>query len=89
MGRSVSCKGLLHFQGKPKKNTSKAAHLNGKIGEVRDVDMKEKEDGSKYFDKDNDRCVVHFEDKSLKPVRVKATNLRVVFDLPAATAVDN
>ena len=67
----------------------KAAHLNGKIGEVRDVDMKEKEDGSKYFDKDTDRCVVHFEDKSLKPVRVKAANLRVVFDLPAATAVDN
>ena len=60
----------------------KAAHLNGKIGEVRKFDVKEKEDGRKYFDKDVDRCVVHFEDEGLKPVSVKATNLRVVFDLP-------
>jgi len=60
----------------------KAAHLNGKIGEVRDFDVKEKEDGKKGFDKDVDRCVVHFEDEGLKPVSVKANNLRVVFDLP-------
>ena len=60
----------------------KAAHLNGKIGEVREFDTKKKEDGRKYFDKDVDRCVVYFEDEGLKPVRVKATNLRVVFDLP-------
>jgi hypothetical protein len=60
----------------------KASHLNGKIGEVRDFDVKEKEDGRKGFDKDIDRCVVHFEDEGLKPVSVKANNLRVVFDLP-------
>jgi hypothetical protein len=60
----------------------KAAHLNGKIGEVRKFDTKEKEDGRKYFDKDVDRCVVYFEDEGLKPVSVKATNLRVVFNLP-------
>lgn len=60
----------------------KAAHLNGKIGEVRNFDTTKKEDGRKYFDKDVDRCVVYFEDKGLKPVSVKTTNLRVVFDLP-------
>ncbi len=60
----------------------KAAHLNGKMGEVRKFDSKVKEDGRKYFDKDVDRCVVYFEDEGLKPVSVKATNLRVVFDLP-------
>jgi hypothetical protein len=49
---------------------------------VRKFDTKEKEDGRKYFDKDVDRCVVYFEDEGLKPVSVKATNLRVVFDLP-------
>ncbi|KAK1740089.1 hypothetical protein QTG54_009039 [Skeletonema marinoi] len=48
-GTPVICHGL-----------QKAAHLNGKIGDVRDLDVKEKEDGSKYFDKDIDRCVVHF-----------------------------
>eukprot|EP00984_Skeletonema_dohrnii_P012141 scaffold4883_cov120-Skeletonema_dohrnii-CCMP3373.AAC.1 len=73
LGTPVICHGL-----------QKAAHLNGMIGDVRDLDVKEKQDGSKYFDKEIDRCVVHFEDKSLKPVKVKATNLRVVFDLPNA-----
>eukprot|EP00985_Skeletonema_marinoi_P023698 scaffold15916_cov67-Skeletonema_marinoi.AAC.2 len=76
-GTPVVCHGL-----------QKAAHLNGKIGDVWDIDVKEKEDGSKYFDVDTDRCVVHFEDKSLNlaPVKVKATNLRVVFDLPNPNA---
>ena len=69
----MSCHGL-----------KKAAHLNGEIDDVRDIDMKKKEDGSKYFDIDIDRCVVHFEDKNLAPVpvpvKVKTTNLCVVFD---------
>jgi hypothetical protein len=48
----------------------KAAHLNGKIGDVRD------------YCQSTDRYVVHLEDKGLKPVRAKHGNLRVVFDLP-------
>jgi len=69
-GTPVVCHGLQN-----------SAHLNGKIGDVRNLDVKEKEDGSKYFDKDIDRCVVYFEDRSLAPVKVKAKNLRVLFDL--------
>eukprot|EP00984_Skeletonema_dohrnii_P001534 scaffold486_cov148-Skeletonema_dohrnii-CCMP3373.AAC.15 len=47
----------------------KAAHLNGEIGDVRE------------FCQSTDRCVVHLEDKGLKPVKVKHENLRIVFDL--------
>ena len=47
----------------------KAAHLNGEIGDVRE------------FCQSTDRCVVHLEDKGLKPVKVKPENLRIVFDL--------
>eukprot|EP00985_Skeletonema_marinoi_P019989 scaffold11655_cov133-Skeletonema_marinoi.AAC.4 len=48
----------------------KAAHLNGEIGDVRE------------FCQSTDRCVVHLEDKDLKPVKVKHENLRIVFDVP-------
>ena len=78
--------GIIPFVGTPVvcHGLQKATHLNGMIGDVRDIDVKEKEDGSEGFDVNIDRCVVHFEDKSLKPVNVKATNLRVLFDLPNA-----
>jgi hypothetical protein len=42
----------------------KAAHFNGKIGEVRNLDVKENEDGIKDFDKNTDRCVVHLKTKA-------------------------
>ncbi len=48
----------------------KAAHLNGEIGDIR-----------KYCES-TDRYVVHFEDKALKPVKVKHENVRMIFDLP-------
>jgi hypothetical protein len=48
----------------------KAAHLNGKMGDVRD------------YCQSTDRLFVYLEDKELKPVKVKHMNLRIVFDLP-------
>jgi hypothetical protein len=56
--------------------------LNGMIGDVRDLDVKEKEDGSKYFDKDIGSSFRRQEHEACE--KVKATNLRVVFDLPNA-----
>jgi hypothetical protein len=50
----------------------KGVHLNNKIGEIRDFDAK------------SDRYTIHFEDKSLKPAKIKGNNLRIVFDLPDA-----
>ena len=49
---------------------TKAAHLNGEVGDIRD------------FCKLSNRCVVHLEGKGLKPVKVTEENLRIVFDLP-------
>eukprot|EP00984_Skeletonema_dohrnii_P010662 scaffold4179_cov71-Skeletonema_dohrnii-CCMP3373.AAC.3 len=54
----------------------KAAHLNGEIGDVRE------------YCQSTDRCVVHLEDKGLKPVKVKPENLRIVFDLPDPKNLD-
>eukprot|EP00984_Skeletonema_dohrnii_P028217 scaffold18122_cov72-Skeletonema_dohrnii-CCMP3373.AAC.2 len=54
----------------------KAAHLNGEIGDVRE------------YCKLSGRCVVHLEDKDLKPVKVKHDNLRIVFDLPDPKNLD-
>ncbi|KAK1740074.1 hypothetical protein QTG54_009024 [Skeletonema marinoi] len=54
----------------------KAAHLNGEIGDVRE------------YCKLSGRCVVHLEDKDLKPVKVKHENLRIVFDLPDPKNLD-
>jgi len=54
----------------------KAAHLNGKIGDVREHCTL------------SDRWVVHLEDKDLKPVKVKHENLRIVFDLPDPKNLD-
>ena len=50
----------------------KGTHLNNKIGDIRD------------FDAESDRYTIHFEDKSLKPAKIKGNNLRIVFDLPDA-----
>ena len=49
----------------------KKASFNGKIGDVRE------------YCEVADRYEVHFEDKSLKPVRARHVNLKVLFDLPA------
>ena len=57
IGTPIVCRGLKN-----------AAHLNGKIGDVRDSKA--------------GRYVVRFEDKSLQPVSVKPINLRILFDLP-------
>ena len=62
---TISLGTLVMFHG-----LKKAAHLNGKIGEIRGGCMH------------SNRHVLHFEDKSLKPVKVKQENLRIVFDLP-------
>jgi hypothetical protein len=48
----------------------KDAHLNGEIGDIRDLCQL------------SGRWVVHLEGKGLKPVKVKQENLRIVFDLP-------
>lgn len=47
-----------------------AAHLNGKIGDVRSYNFKE------------ERFEVRFEDTSLKSALVGQTKLRIVIDLP-------
>ena len=47
----------------------KGIHLNDKVGEIRDFDAK------------SDRYTIYFEDKSLKPAKIKGNNLRIVFDL--------
>ncbi len=49
-----------------------AAHLNGKIGDAR------------KYDKETERYVVHFEDKSVQPqiAKVKMQNLQLLVDLP-------
>ena len=46
------------------------SHLNGKIGEVRNVD------------EEIGKCWIHFEDADLECVAVEPENLRIVFDLP-------
>ena len=60
IGTPVICHGLKN-----------ANHLNGKIGDVRDFNVKA------------DRYEVYFEDSKLKPSLVKAEHFRIVFDLPA------
>lgn len=57
-GTPVVCHGLKN-----------AAHLNGKIGDVRS------------FDDKIERYGVHFEDKNLKSALVKPENLQIVFEL--------
>ena len=49
---------------------TKAAHLNDKIGDIRDRCAL------------SNRFIVHLEGKGLKPVKVKQENLRIVLDLP-------
>jgi len=58
-GMPIICQGL-----------QKAAHLNGKLADIRS------------YDTDKDRYTIYFEDTSLKPVAVKRKNVRIVFDLP-------
>ena len=60
-GTPIVCQGL-----------QKAAHLNGKLADVRS------------FDKNKERYTIYFEDTKLKPVAVKKENVRIVFDLPDA-----
>lgn len=60
LGTPVCCKGLQ----------DQLKHLNGKIGDVRSVDLEGK-------------CQVHFEEAGLEHAEIKANNLRIVFDLPA------
>lgn len=57
-GTPVVCTGL-----------QKATHLNGKIGDRREID------------EDTGRYTIHFEDETLKPVKIKPDNIRIVFDL--------
>ena len=49
---------------------TKAAHLNGEIGDIRE------------YCKLSHRFVAYLEGKGLKPVKVKHENLRIVFNLP-------
>ncbi|KAL7548140.1 hypothetical protein ACHAWF_011435 [Thalassiosira exigua] len=58
-GTPVSVKGLRN-----------AAHLNGKIGDVR------------RWDEKTDRYEVYFEQEDLKPALVKLKNLEIIFELP-------
>ena len=58
-GTPIICQGL-----------KKAAHLNGKLADIRS------------YDEYKERYTIHFEDKSLKPVAVKKENVRIAFDLP-------
>jgi hypothetical protein len=68
------CINLSYVKGTPVvcHGLQKGVHLNHKIGEIRDFDAK------------SDRYTIHFEDKSLKPAKIKGNNLRIVFDLPDA-----
>lgn len=58
-GTPVVCQGL-----------KSAAHLNGKLGDVRSFNM------------DTGRYAIRFEDRSLGTVSVRPVNLRIAFDLP-------
>lgn len=51
-------------------------HLNGKIGDVRSINRLTNE------------CQVHFESVTMEPQFVKASNLRVLFDLPPCQNLD-
>jgi hypothetical protein len=60
-GTPVICHGL---------RLRSSSHLNGKIGDVRSLDV------------DDGKCLVHFEEEGLEPTVVKIGNLRVLFELP-------
>eukprot|EP00984_Skeletonema_dohrnii_P001427 scaffold454_cov158-Skeletonema_dohrnii-CCMP3373.AAC.2 len=60
-GTPVICHGL---------RLRSSSHLNGKIGDVRSLDV------------DDEKCLVHFEEEGLEPTVVKIGNLRVLFELP-------
>ena len=55
----VRCRGLRN-----------AAHLNGKIGDVRG------------FNESTERYRIHFYDETLSPVEAKISNLEILFELP-------
>jgi len=63
LGTPVVCKGLQQL-----------THLNGKIGDVRKVDLEE------------GKCQVHFQEAGLEHAEIKFNHLRVVFDLPPLDA---
>ena len=63
VGCPVICHGLVS-----------ASHLNGELGEVRNVE--ENETGTT-------RLAVHFEKKGVKSALVKPENLRIAFELPS------
>lgn len=69
---TVDSSSLLYAPGIPIicQGLQKAAHLNGKLADIRS------------YDTDKDRYTIYFEDTSLKPVAVKRKNVRIVFDLP-------
>ncbi len=59
LGTPVVCEGLQQL-----------THLNGKIGDVRKVDLEE------------GKCQVHFEEAGLGHAEIKFSNLRIIFNLP-------
>ncbi len=72
----ISASGIIAYMGTPVicEGLQKLSHLNGKIGDVRKVDLEE------------GKCQVHFEAAGLGHAEVKFSNLRIVFDLPSVAA---
>ena len=62
LGTPVVVHGLIH-----------QAHLNGKIGDAREVD------------RDKRVCKVHFEEAGLEPAEIKYGNLQILFELPPSS----
>jgi hypothetical protein len=62
LGTPVVVHGLVH-----------QAHLNGMIGDAREVD------------RGNRVCTVHFEEAGLEPAEIKYDNLRILFELPPSS----
>jgi hypothetical protein len=67
VGCAVICHGLVS-----------ASHLNGELGEVRNVKLNANATGI--------RLEVYFEKKGVKSVLVKPENLHIAFELPSSCA---
>ena len=72
----ISASSILAFLGTPVvcEGLQQLTHLNGKIGDVRKVDL---EEGT---------CQVHFEEADLEHAEIKFNNLRIIFNLPPVGA---
>jgi hypothetical protein len=70
----ISASKVVPYLGTPVLTLQQSTHLNGKIGDVRHVDL------------EKGMCQVHFEEAGLEHAEIKYENLRILFELPPAGA---